>query len=744
MDQYSDCPDGSDEDIVYINHPLCQYDRRQCTSQMLGVYSNNFYQCLSGECINWHRVCDGNFDCHNGSDEYNCKHMDIKPATKEGIFRCDDDETIPASWVNDLIPDCGNAADELGYAFNTFTCKSVLDVPCDEGRSKCFPLSHICVYDHDQYGHLMHCRNGAHLTHCTEVNCPTRFKCTHSYCIPLRKLCDSVIDCPSGEDEWSCGDSLMCPGFFRCKGGVCIHPKEVCDGRNDCPHGEDEMNCTRSECSSECLCLGLAIFCKPFSDTNIYLNSFKSLHMMYIDLHKIPHLVNCSNLINITFSDGNVKLLKAYSFSGCDNVLFLHFVNTSIRSIQPRTFFGLASVEHLLIDGNLLTVIEPYTFEGMESLSTLDLMNLGVKYINSGSFYGLDNLMKLNLSLNAIKHFPMEHLTYLPELRYLDISHNPITNISYIHWNLSYQINLSVSQPFLCCQSNLFYCQYHFTKSICKEQLSFSRLLFFRIYGLFVTLGNLTVVAILVKSIEGKLRLVNVYLLIVFGLDSLQGVYILMASTKDTVFDLPDGGIHIKGERKHMFCVSAGLLQVLSAMTVSAITHTHYFYNQSSMQTSLARSVRLGLNIFYHITSIVCVVVLFLTNISHIDPAAFCSFLGVASNWEDWEAGVMIYLVIHGLISNTETIVLTFKNDYSRIRSDETVSTRVSRKKPFVRTLVRALLAITADLAWLVLLSLQYIHGPVHPVSVIVVSVIYTLPAAINPVIHLLTGFLPD
>ena len=161
------------------------------------------------------------------------------------------------------------------------------------------------------------------------------------------------------------------------------------------------------------------------------------------------------------------------------------------------------------------------------------------------------------------------------------------------------------------------------------------------------------------------------------------------------------------------------------------------------MQTSLARSVRLGLKIFYHIISIVCVFVFFLTNISYIDSSAFCSFLGVTSNWNVWEAGVMIYLVVHGLVSNTETIVLTCKTDYSRIRSDETVSTRVSRKKPFIRTLVRALLAITADLAWLVLLSLQYIHGPVHHVSVIVASVIYTLPAAINPVIHLLTGFRP-
>ena len=78
----------------------------------------------------------------------------------------------------------------------------------------------------------------------------------------------------------------------------------------------------------------------------------------------------------------------------------------------------------------------------------------------------------------------------------------------------------------------------------------------------------------------------------------------------------------------------------------------------------------------------------------------------------------MMCLVVHDLVSNTEIIVLTF----SRIRSDETVSRQVSRKKPLIRSVVRALLAIMADPSWLVLLSLQYKHGPIHHVSVIVVS----------------------
>ncbi len=45
--------------------------------------------------------------------------------------------------------------------------------------------------------------------------CPSHFKCTGSYCIPIRHMCDAIQDCPYGEDETHCSQH-NCSGFFLC------------------------------------------------------------------------------------------------------------------------------------------------------------------------------------------------------------------------------------------------------------------------------------------------------------------------------------------------------------------------------------------------------------------------------------------------------------------------------------------------------------------------------------------------
>ena len=755
FNRIANCPDGSDEDVVYVNEQLCNDSasfkpRINCAVQMLGSCSHHFFQCLSGECIPWQHFCDNKFDCKDSSDEYHCKFIiDNRPDINEGIFKCHDNEHIGYDFVNDIIPDCSYAEDEMGYIFSSHVCLSAFEVHCIRGHPKCFPLSELCVYDHDKYGHLMHCRNGAHLTHCTEVSCPTNFKCQHSYCIPLRKLCDSVVDCPSGEDEWSCGDTLLCPGFFRCNGGVCIHPTEVCDGRKDCPHGEDELGCLRALCPSECQCFGLEMVC-DIMDTSFHLHLFKSFNLINVRSAEIPKLLNCSGLFSISIEKSIIDVIKSYTFAECHNIIYFNIADVRVTSVQPKALFGLASVAFLNISDFNHTVVEPKTFEGMVSLRTLDMSHAEIVHVNSLSFYGLHNLNELNLSHNSIEHFPSDILTYFPHLSVLDISSNPITKVIQSDKILSQPINLYVSQPYICCQSNMFYCKSNFTKSICTDSIHRLMRTALSVYGVFIIIANLTVLIYLTTKWSRSMTSVKVLSLLVFALDSLQGVYIFMAALKDPLFDLNVGGIHVKGGRKHMFCTSAGLLQVLSAMLVSVMKglQTHYFFNKTSFLTVLASSVRLSIKVVVHVVSLVYVFVYLLFNINYLDFVAFCSALGIASNWNKWDAGAMVYLIVHDIASNAEIIFLAWKiancmsESLSKVRSFGAVisNKRLYYRKSFIRTIVRAQVALMAELAWFILLCWQYRHGPMNRTIVTIMSVIYTFPAACNPIIYMATG----
>ena len=78
--------------------------------------------------------------------------------------------------------------------------------------------------------------------------------------LPRHRLCDSLPDCPEGEDEADCQYGLHClDSEFPCLSGRCLPLSWVCDGRPDCQTGEDEMSCASSclpsevECDGSCL-----------------------------------------------------------------------------------------------------------------------------------------------------------------------------------------------------------------------------------------------------------------------------------------------------------------------------------------------------------------------------------------------------------------------------------------------------------------------------------------------------------
>ena len=208
-------------------------------------------------------------DCVDKSDEEDCPNPSECPS---GTIPCYDGSCLPNKIQNDLMPDCPGNVWEDEQLINVQSRGNVLG-RCDESRKSssrcmgyhpyaCFERSQTCVYDTDEKGNLIGCRNAAHLQNCAEFRCPHMFKCPGSYCVPYHKVCDGIYDCPGRVDEKGWHHDRPCRGQFRCKKPkVCLDMSRVCDQKEDCKYGEDEHFCWKSECPEGCVCRGLIVQC---------------------------------------------------------------------------------------------------------------------------------------------------------------------------------------------------------------------------------------------------------------------------------------------------------------------------------------------------------------------------------------------------------------------------------------------------------------------------------------------------
>ena len=98
-----------------------------------------------------------------------------------------------------------------------------------------------------------------HLFYCDDFQCPSHFKCSDSYCIPVRHMCDGIQDCPYGEEEIQC-NGHNCVGYFWCPvESLCLGFIDVCDGQVHCSLShDDELLCNTISCPAQCACVGIA------------------------------------------------------------------------------------------------------------------------------------------------------------------------------------------------------------------------------------------------------------------------------------------------------------------------------------------------------------------------------------------------------------------------------------------------------------------------------------------------------
>ncbi|CAD5218061.1 unnamed protein product [Bursaphelenchus xylophilus] len=124
-DRRYDCSDGSDElhCDYFANHPhhqqraetvrespqelqAPQESRKDCTDQE--------FQCPSGICIHYERICDARNDCGDNSDEANCDsdELNLKKKCTQYEYECQNGDCIDIRRKCDRNYDCRDGSDE--------------------------------------------------------------------------------------------------------------------------------------------------------------------------------------------------------------------------------------------------------------------------------------------------------------------------------------------------------------------------------------------------------------------------------------------------------------------------------------------------------------------------------------------------------------------------------------------------------------------------------------------------------
>ncbi|GAV08950.1 hypothetical protein RvY_18566 [Ramazzottius varieornatus] len=187
--------------------------------------TDGYFTCRNGWRIKGVYHCNGQKECPDGSDEFDCPCTEQQTMCTSGL--CMDINAL----CYPLSP--GGAVCDVPYLdCASLPCSNDTSFRC--GSSQCIPKTNRC-------DGVFNCNDGSDEANCV---CPAgSFVCDGGLCKSvLNTWCNGIVDCLDGQDE---AFNCTCkPGQFHCGNGRCIPEYLQCDSKDDCLDGSDEINCS--------------------------------------------------------------------------------------------------------------------------------------------------------------------------------------------------------------------------------------------------------------------------------------------------------------------------------------------------------------------------------------------------------------------------------------------------------------------------------------------------------------------
>ena len=360
----------------------------------------NLFYCKDGTAISVISVCNSFYDCLDGTDEMICTCTFQEQKTN-----------IPLCVTTCQKPTCichQPFKQVLNSGCKLFITKLVTgETYKTQTNVGCFTKSIYCKYDikNKILREQKFCKTGYHLKNCDDYKCLDTFKCSLSYCLPWKYICDGYWDCPGGYDEMECKDLEAQPGFYRCYNSMTlIVLKNVCDGSVDCSSGEDEHVCNLHSvaCPKSCVCIAYGVYCQSIS--NIYISDLTKYPMIYLYLEmsqkfNMEFIIHHKTLKFVSLLRNNLSEI-CFQYIHNTSVILLNVSNNAVKSLQQRCLANFPLLKIFVAAHNAIKYLACLSFKGVLTMHVLNLAGNKMVRLRYCHFQGLNSLQILDVSFN--------------------------------------------------------------------------------------------------------------------------------------------------------------------------------------------------------------------------------------------------------------------------------------------------------------------------------------------------------